>query len=371
MTETREKNALSPDGELESLRKEIDEIDVRIQELINRRVKIGKTVASIKRKSGDNPQFFVPEREAQILRDVARRNKDAPLETERMVRIFREVISATRASESDLKIALLGPEGTYTQEAAIKHFGHAVSVAYQSTIADVFTSVETGRAEFGVVPVENSSEGVVAMTLDRIAESTCRICGEIEMSIHHSLLSSEGDLDRISTVIAHPQALAQCRRWIAKNIPHAETRSASSNADAARRAAEDSETCAIASAAAAEVYGLDVVHRNIEDQRGNTTRFLIIGHAETKPSGYDKTSILVSQHNRPGSLLELLRPIADHGVSMTKIESRPSKISLWDYVFFIDFEGHVADDNISALLKELEEMSSLFKLFGSYPRFTH
>ena len=353
------------------LRDKIDQIDIELQTLINRRIEIGKEIADIKRQSGDLPKFLVPEREAKILRDVARRNVGAPLETERMIRIFAELISLTRAAESDIGVALLGPEGTYTQEAAIKHFGHAIEISYQSTILEVFRAVEAGRAEFGVVPVENSSEGIVASTLDCISESSSQICGEIDLKIHHSLLSCGDDLESIETIVAHPQSIGQCRRWIAKNAPHAETKTATSNAEAARRIIGDPKAAAIASAAAAEIYDLKVLRANIEDQSGNTTRFLIIGNIETKSTGGDKTSILISRQNRPGSLLELLKPFAEHGISMTKIESRPSRASLWDYVFFIDFEGHTEDDNVVALLQELRSIATLFKLLGSYPKFSH
>ncbi len=360
--------SLQSDSLLDSLRVEIDQIDIQLQELIVNRVRAGQQIADIKRQQSERPQYFVPEREAQILSGVKARNDDSEVPDEFLVQIFREVISVTRAMEKTIRVAILGPKGTFTSEAAIKHFGRQIDTSFQPTINDVFAAVEASRADFGVVPVENSSEGVVANTLNCIAESPSRLCGEIEMRIHHNLLSSSDDISTIRTVLAHQQGIAQCRRWLARNLPNAKTVTVSSNSEAVLQARGDESMAAIASKTAAGLYEMNILREHIEDQSRNTTRFLIIGNIETKPTGNDKTSILISQQNRPGSLIELLKPIAEHNVSMTKIESRPSRLSLWDYVFFIDLEGHEQDKNIVALLRELKELATLFKVLGSYPR---
>ncbi len=351
---------------LKSLRKEIDEIDAAVQELIQRRASLGKMVAEVKRQQ-ENPQYFVPEREAQILRQVAERN-EGTLSESSMLQIFREIISATRALEQPTKIAILGPAGTFTHAATIQHFGHAFNAVFQPTINDVFGAVEVGRAEFGVVPVENSIEGVVNSTLDCLIDSSLKLCGEIELKVHHSLLSLGTQISDISTVLAHPQALAQCRKWLTLNLPNVELIPVSSNAEAVVEVQEDSHHAAIASEATAKIYDMNVLRSNIEDHRGNTTRFLVIGRIFTKPTGYDKTSILLSKQHTPGSLVRLLQPFASLEVNMSKIESRPSRKAMWDYVFFIDFEGHIGDKNIIELTETLKKEAMLFRHLGSYPR---
>ncbi|MDE0308246.1 MAG: prephenate dehydratase [Acidiferrobacterales bacterium] len=352
---------------LESLRKEIDAIDVELQELITKRAQLGVQVGQIKNRQ-DNPQFFVPERESKILNAVIERNKNGLLSDKDMIQIFREIISATRALEDPIRIAILGPEGTFTQAAAHSHFGHSFDTVYRPTINDVFSAVELEKATYGVVPVENSIEGVVNSTLDRLFDSPLQLCGEIELRVEHALLSQADDLSDVRKVMAHPQALAQCSNWLSRNLPDVELIPVSSNAKAVDVIRNDADSAAIASVAAAEIYHVGVLRTNIEDRVGNTTRFLIIGKIATRSTGYDKTSILVSKKNEVGSLVELLEPFARLGVNMSKIESRPSGKAMWEYVFFIDFEGHVDDENIKQLFEELKQRAPLFKLLGSYPR---
>ncbi len=351
---------------LESIRAEIDEIDAAIQDLLHNRAKLGKKVAEVKRQLKLS-HFFVPEREAQTLRRVAERC-DGSLPENSVVQIFREIISATRDLEKPTRIAILGPEGTFTQAAAMQHFGHAFTAVFRPTIDDVFNAVEVGRAEFGVVPVENSTEGVVNSTLDCLIDSSLSLCGEIELKVHHSLLSLGAEISEVTKVLAHPQALAQCRKWLSRNLPDAELVSSSSNAEAVVKVLECSHHAAIASIATAKIYNLNTLASNIEDQRGNTTRFLVIGNISTESTGYDKTSILLSKQNRPGSLVNLLQPFAALKINMSKIESRPSRKAMWDYVFFIDFEGHAKDEKVVSLFEILKQEALLFKHLGSYPR---
>jgi len=277
-------------------------------------------------------------------------------------------MSACLALEQPLAVAYLGPEGTYTQTAAQKHFGHSVSLKPLAAIDEIFREVEAGSADFGVVPVENSTEGAINHTLDMFIRSPLKICGDVELQIHHQLLADGESLEQISSVCAHQQALAQCREWLDANLPGVERVAVSSNAEAARLARGDSSIAAIASDTAAEMYELNIVANNIEDDPNNTTRFLVVGRHEVGPSGNDKTSLMVAVHNKAGALYSLLEPVARHGVSMTKIESRPSRVSKWDYVFFVDVEGHVEDNNVAAALKELQSGTSLLKVLGSYPR---
>ena len=352
--------------QLQELRQRIDALDAQIQDLINERVKLAKAIAAVKSDSG-NGNFYRPEREAQVLRAVIERNS-GPLSDEQMARLFREIMSATLSAEGRLNVAFLGPRGTYTESAALKHFGHAVDTMPIATIDGVFRAVERDQAHYGVVPIENSSEGVVTHTLDMFLDSSLIICGEIQLRVRHQLLSAAKDLGAIKKVLAHEQALAQCRRWLAENLPQRATEAASSNAAAARRAGEDDTCAAIASSEAAELYGLNVLATDIEDDPGNTTRFLVIGKIAAAPSGDDKTSLLVSSANRPGALHRLLTPLAEGEISMTRIESRPSRKGLWEYVFFIDIEGHAEDQRVKDVLVKLEREAALVKLLGAYPR---
>ncbi len=353
--------------DIKQIRKQIDAIDIQLQTRIEQRAQLGRRVAEVKRKVEDIPQYVVLEREAQVLGYVRDRNKgDIPDDI--IVGVFREIISATRAMEQELRISILGPEGTFTHAAALQHFGHQMEAVFRPTIDDVFSSVEAGRAQFGVVPVENSNQGVVDSTLDCLLDSTLRLCGEIEMTIHHSLVGSGAEIADIKSVWAHEQALAQCRKWLTRTLPHAELNAVSSNTAAVMEVKGDPAKAAIASEEAATLYGVNVLRANIEDFVANATRFLIIGDIAVGRSGSDKTSVLMSKKSEPGSLLKLLEPFARHSINMTKIESHPSQKGNWEYVFFIDFDGHAEDPAVVALFEELKKEAPLFKLLGSYPK---
>jgi chorismate mutase/prephenate dehydratase len=355
---------MTNEDQLKAIRKRIDELDQQIQTLIAERAKCAQDVARVK---GNGSDFYRPEREAEVLRKVAERNR-GPLATEEMVRLFREIMSACLALEQPLKIAFLGPEGTFTQAAALKQFGHSVHTVPLPAIDAVFREVESGAANYGVVPVENSTEGVINHTLDMFINSPLKICGEVEQRIHHNLMSDVADVSDIRRVYSHSQSLAQCREWIEEHMSGVELVSVSSNAEAARRAKGEAGAAAIAGETAAQIYGLDILVRNIEDEPDNTTRFLVIGRNGIQPSGNDKTTLLLSTANRPGSLHELLAPLARHGVSMTRIESRPSRRGTWDYVFFVDIEGHAQAEPVATALRELEQQAAVLKVLGSYPR---
>jgi chorismate mutase/prephenate dehydratase len=358
---------MSADSNLDELRARIDALDEQIQRLISERADCARQVAEVKAEQGEDADYYRPEREAEILRRVSARHA-GPLPVEEMLRLFREIMSACLALEKPLTIAYLGPEGTFTQAAALKHFGHSVKTLALDGIDAVFRDVEAGAAAYGVVPVENSSEGVITHTLDMFQRSPLGICGEVELRIHHHLLARDADRSRVTRVLAHQQALAQCRGWLDTNLPHAERVAVSSNAEAARLVRERPGDAAIAGEAAAELYALATVARNIEDQPDNTTRFLVIGSQTVPPSGVDKTSILVSVQNQPGALFALLQPIAQNGISMTRIESRPSRQGVWQYVFYIDLEGHRNDAPVAAALAALKEKAFVVRVLGSYPR---
>ncbi|MDX1594995.1 MAG: prephenate dehydratase [Gammaproteobacteria bacterium] len=352
---------------LAAIRDQIDGIDDRILALINERAACAQEVASIKRATEGETHFYRPEREAQVLRRVLA-NSQGPLHNEEMARLFREIMSACLALEEPLTIAYLGPEGTFTQAAALKHFGHAVKTLALPAIDVVFREVEAGDAQYGVVPVENSTEGVINHTLDMFMTSPLKISGEVEIRIHQHLIGRPGvDLETVETVYSHQQSLAQCREWLDANLPRAERVPISSNAEAVRLARENPRAVAVAGETAAEIYGLELLARNIEDEPDNTTRFLIIGKQSVPPSGHDKTSLLVSTANKPGALYRLLEPLARNDVSMTRIESRPSRRGMWDYVFFVDIAGHAEEENVRRAFAELSADSSLFKVLGSYP----
>jgi chorismate mutase/prephenate dehydratase len=353
---------------LKPIRERIDAIDAELLTLISERARCAQDVARVKREAqpGEDVEFYRPEREAQILRKVLDDNP-GPLSGEEMARLFREIMSACLALEQPLNIAFLGPEGTFTQAAAYKHFGHSVTTTPLGAIDEVFREVESGGCPYGVVPIENSTEGVVNHTLDMFMQSPLKICGEVEMRIHHHLLGRGIELEKVERVYSHAQSLAQCREWLDANLPHAERVDVKSNAEAARRAAKESGAAAIAGETAAELYELEILYRNIEDQPDNTTRFLVIGRQAVAPSGQDKTSLLVSTSNRPGSLYRLLEPLASAGVSMTRIESRPSHCVNWDYVFFFDVEGHAEETRLKAALDSLRKEAELVKVLGSYP----
>ncbi len=352
---------------LEQIRDDIDSVDQQIQELLNRRASLAEAVAKAKFAAEDNPLFYRPEREAQVLRKVMERNQ-GPLSDATMARLFREIMSACLALEAPQSIAFLGPEGTYTHSAVLKHFGKDAVVRPLPTIDEVFRDVEAGGAHYGVVPVENSSEGIVNHTLDCFKASTLNVIGEVELRIHHQFLISENTRkDSIKQIYAHQQTLAQCRKWLDANYPGVERVALNSNAEAARRIRNEWHSAAIASDIAASMYNLEILHSNIEDNPENTTRFLVIGREKIPQSGNDKTSLLISAHDRAGALLEILAPFAKHQISLTSIETRPALPEKWAYVFFIDLEGHIDQANVAAALDEIRPMVKELRVLGSYP----
>ncbi|MGP1607139.1 MAG: prephenate dehydratase [Moraxella sp.] len=353
---------------ISTLRNQIDNIDEQIQTLINQRAKIAQEVANVKKNHENDPIFYRPEREAQVLKAVMARNS-GPLSGEKMARLFREIMSVCLELEAPQKVAFLGPIGTFTHAAALKHFGKAATTAPLATITDVFREVEAGSAMYGVVPVENSSEGVVNHTLDAFLNSNLKIIGEVEMPIHHNFLVAEHTkVDSLSKIYSHQQSLAQCRHWLDTHFPNVERIAVSSNGEAARRLKNEWHSAAIAGDVAVAEYGLHKLHENIEDNPNNTTRFLIIGKEDTAPSGQDKTSILVSSADRTGALIEILEPLKRHGVSMTSIETRPERPNKWAYVFFIDMNGHVEDKNVKAAIEEIRPLVKELRVLGSYPK---
>ena len=368
------------------LRGRIDAVDRQLHTLLNERAALARQVGISKSKQGRLVDFYRPEREAQVLRMALERNvqaraasraaareptaSGAALRDEEIVRLFREIMSACLAQEEPLKIGFLGPEGTFSQSAVYKHFGHSARALPLSTIDEVFHEVEAGNADFGVVPIENSTEGSVNHTLDRFLSSPLHICGEVELRIRQNLMGKLKSLREIKRVCSHPQSLAQCRQWLQANLPDVELIPESSNAEAARRARDEKGTAAIAGETAAEVYGLTVLCADIEDRPDNTTRFLVIGRRMFGPSGHDRTTLLVSTGHTeaPGALHRLLEPLARNKVSLSRIESRPSQRRKWDYVFFIDLEGHIDDPPVAKALARLKTRASLYRVLGSYPR---
>lgn len=361
-------------GGLADLRSQIDAVDSQLQELLNQRARLARQVGVSKHRDGHLVDFYRPEREAQVLQQALERNavarKTGALRDEEVVRLFREIMSACLAQEEPLKVAFLGPEGTFSQTAVHKHFGHSVRALSLVSIDEVFHEVEAGHADFGVVPVENSTEGSVNHTLDRFLTSPLKICGEVELRIQQCLMGRMDSLQQIRRVCSHPQSLAQCRQWLNENLPDVERIAVSSNAEAARRARDEVGTAGIAGQTAAEVYGLTLLAPGIEDRPDNTTRFFVVGRRVFGASGRDRTTLLVStgKTEAPGALYRLLEPLALNRISMTRIESRPSQRGKWDYVFFIDLEGHVEDAPVAAALAELKSRASLFRVLGSYPR---
>ncbi len=357
---------MSEQEQLGKIRDRIDSLDQQIQGLLNQRAEAATEVARIKLAADPNAVFYRPEREAQVLRLVKERNQ-GPLGNEEMARLFREIMSACLALELPLKVAFLGPEGTFTQAAALKHFGHSVTTMPMGAIPDVFQEVESGNCHYGVVPVENSTEGVISHTLDMFLNSPLQICGEVTLRINHNLLGRTHDLNKLKTVYSHQQSLAQCRGWLDRHLPFVERVAIGSNAEAAKLAAQQEDTAAIAGEMAGELYGLDNLAPNIEDEPGNTTRFLVVGRQSSPPSGDDKTSLLLSTRNEAGGLHRLLTPLASHDISMNRIESRPSRRGNWDYVFFIDINGHRDDGDVADALAALREAAGMYKDLGSYP----
>ncbi len=352
---------------LSQLRNQIDAIDKNIQDLISQRAQIANDVAKSKSKADAGGFYYRPEREAQVLRAVKERNQ-GPLSDEALLRLFKEIMSACLAQQKPLNIAFLGPEGTFSEMATYRYFGHSVKAMPESTIDRVFAEVEAGVADFGVVPIENSTEGAVNNTLDMFINSPLKICGEIDLPIHHNLMSKQSNLKDINVIFSHRQSLAQCRSWLREHAPDIDTVAVNSNAEAARKASFNDHAAAIAGESAAAMYGLKILHADIEDQADNATRFLVIGKQVLAKSGDDKSSLMVAGKDEPGVLFHILKPLNDNGVSMKRIESRPSKKNKWDYVFFIDVEGHVDDNKLSKAIAEMQRFTSNLKILGSYPK---
>ncbi|HET6592367.1 MAG TPA: prephenate dehydratase, partial [Xanthomonadales bacterium] len=348
-------------AELAGIREQIDRLDEQIQSLISDRARLAFKVRKSKGDSLQAVDFYRPEREAQVLRGVLERNQ-GPLSDNEMVRLFREIMSACLAQQEPLKISYLGPEGTFTQQAVHRHFGHSVHAISLPSIEGVFEQVQAGDADFGVVPIENSTQGIVSHTLDMFLLSDLKICGEIELRVHQNLLTLAKSLAQIERVYSHEQSLSQCKAWLKAHLPGVELIAVGSNSEAARRVRTAPEAAAVAGRVAAEIYGLPVLFADIEDHPDNTTRFLVIGRELFAPSGRDKTTLLLSGHEGPGLLYRLLEPFQAHGVNMTRIESRPSRLGKWAYVFFVDVEGHVEDQPVAAALKDLKKVSKLSRV---------
>ncbi len=353
--------------QLKQHRDQIDAIDEQLLVLVNERAALARQIGSLK----DDGVIYRPEREAQVLRRL-QANNTGPLSNEAVSNVFRAVMSNCRALEKELSIAFLGPLGTYSEEAALKQFGLGRSAVVCGSIDEVFRTLEANQADYGVVPVENSTEGAIGITLDLLLSSPLKICGEITLPIHHCLLSKQDDISQISHVFSHSQSLSQCHEWLNKTLPGAQREAVTSNARAAQMihdlvSTDGTFAAAIASKRAAELFNLHVLAENIEDDPKNTTRFLVLGKHDVAASGTDKTSIVMTTKNKPGAMIDLLEPLSRHGVSMTKLESRPSRQSLWDYVFFVDIEGHQTDVKVQAALQELQARASFLKVLGSYP----
>ncbi|KLD69737.1 prephenate dehydratase [Xanthomonas pisi] len=352
---------------LADVRAKIDEIDRTIQALIAERANFAHQVGKAKGKLAAAVDYYRPEREAQVLRMVVDRN-EGPLSDEVLVHVYREIMSACLAQQEPLKIGYLGPEGTFSQQAVLKHFGRSAVGLPMATIEEVFQEVEAGNADFGVVPVENSGQGTIQVTLDMFLTSNLKICGEVELRVHQYLLSRNGRLEDIERIYAHSQSFAQTAGWLRSHLPKVEKIAVSSNAEGARRARNAEDAAAIGGESAAHVYGLKkVIMKSIEDDDDNTTRFLVIGRQIFPTSGHDRTSVLVFIHDKPGALFDVLSPFARHGISMNRIESRPSHQAKWEYGFFIDLAGHVEDEAMKQALAELEAHSAQIKVLGSYP----
>lgn len=351
---------------LSVVRAEIDSIDSQLLNLLNQRALCAQRVGEIKAEHGEAGFIYRPERESQVLRRIQDLNP-GPLTNESVTWFFREVMSACLSLEQPLSIAFLGPLGTFSESAATKHFGHAAKLQPQASIDDVFREVEAAHADYAVVPIENSTEGAIGRTLDLLMTSSLKICGEVVLRIHQHLLSKESTLNTITKVYSHAQSLAQCHEWLNRNLPKVQRISVGSNAQAAQLAASEEGAAAIAGQAAADRYSVPLLAQSIEDEPNNTTRFVVLGRQETGLSGRDKTSLIMSAPNQTGSLCNLLAPFSAHGVSLSRLESRPARHTLWEYVFFVDIDGHQHDPAVSAALKELAQHAAYLKVLGSYP----
>jgi chorismate mutase/prephenate dehydratase len=352
------------DSKLKPLREQIDAIDAQILDLLNRRARVAQEVGHVKAEV--NAPVFRPEREAQVLAGVALRNP-GPMRSGDVQTIFREIMSACRALEKRVTVAYLGPAGTYSEQAVYLQFGQAVEGLPCASIDEVFRATEAGTADFGVVPVENSSEGAVNRTLDLLLQTTLAISGEVSIPVHHSLMTNNGSMDGVKRICAHSQALAQCQTWLNQNYPNIERQAVASNGEAARMASEDGTAAAIAGEFAGQKYNLQVVKAHVQDDPHNRTRFAVIGRLQTAPSGKDQTSLVLSVPNKAGAVYNLLAPLAKHGVSMTRFESRPARMGTWEYYFYVDIEGHLQDGKVAKALAELKENAAFFRVLGSYP----
>ncbi|GAC1634239.1 MAG: prephenate dehydratase [Nevskia sp.] len=357
---------------LAEARAEIDALDAELQRLIAQRARVAEQVREIKVASGATGDHYRPAREAEVLKRAMERNRElgGPLPDEVMAKLMREIMSACLALESPLSVAYLGPEGTYTQAAVYKQFGAQVAARALAAIDEIFRDVESGAAAYGVVPIENSTEGVVNSTLDLLATTPLSICGEVWLPVHHQLLAMHDKLADVKAVYAHPQSLAQCRRWLDAKLPGVPREAVASNGAAAKQVAESGQGAAIAGAAAGERYALHTLATNIEDDPNNTTRFLVIGRQQPEVTGADRTSLVCSAPSggEAGALFRLLEPFAKAGINLSKIESRPSRRSIWDYNFFLDVEGHRAEPAVAIALDAVQKRSAFFRILGSYPR---
>lgn len=348
---------------LDEIRSRIDDLNRVLLESLNQRAELAIEAGRIKQEQG--LPVFDPPREQEILADLEQLNQ-GPLSGRAVSRVFAEIISACRAVQSPILVSYLGPEGTFSHQAAADWFGRSAGLLARSSISDVFREAESGRADYAVVPVENSTEGTVGLTLDHLIDSKLKICGETYLSISHALMSTETEVDRIETVLSHPQALAQCRGWLAGNLPGRGLVETASTAEAARRATSEPGTAAVGSALLAELMGLTILSSDIQDQPLNLTRFLVLGRADGRPTGHDKTSIMFTAAHKPGSLYDSLKPLSVSGVNLTRIESRPAGKTPWEYVFFIDFEGHAQDPEVKNALTYLDKGVEQLKILGSY-----
>jgi len=355
---------MTSDNKLLPLRHKIDALDAQILALLNERARVAQEVGHVKAET-DAP-VFRPEREAQVLRNVAQ-NNPGPLHNDDVQTIFREVMSACRALERRVTVAFLGPVGTFSEQAVYQQFGRAVLCLPCVSIDEVFRATEAGTADFGVVPIENSSEGAINRTLDLLLQTSLVISGELSIPVHHSLMTKQGSMDGIARICAHSQALAQCQAWLNQHYPHIERHAVASNAEAALMASKDCSVAAIAGEIAGQQYNLQVVSAHIQDDPHNRTRFAVIGRLHTTPSGKDQTSLVLAVPNKAGAVYKMLAPLATHGVSMTRFESRPARTGNWEYYFYVDVEGHVMDDKVAKATAELKDNAAFFKVLGSYP----
>lgn len=356
---------MSSQQSLEQLRSKIDGIDADLVELLNQRAQVAAEVGRL--KASQDRDFHVPSRERQVYERVAAINQ-GPLPAEALRGIFREIMSACLSLESPMQVTFLGPLATFTHVAAQHQFGMSAQLVPQKSIPMVFEEVEKGKALYGVVPVENSTEGMVSHTLDMFVESDLKITAEVLLEVSHDLLSRTGRIEDVRKVYSHPQALAQCRHWLEENLPNVPLVDVASTALAAQIVAEDISAAAIAGFAAAEHYGLKVARSRIEDQVNNFTRFIVVSRKMAEPSGNDKTSILFSVKDEPGILYRMLEPFASRGVNLSKIESRPVKTKAWEYIFFLDMAGHVSEGKVGEAIEELRRYCQFLKILGSYPR---